>query len=208
MCLQAIGRVHSLDTGILGSPVPLTTSHPPACVEMKRLYSPVMVWEPSPHHGAQSHLEMPLSLLYPTHIHSEPCEKAKGHCASHLYKAGCYAILFHISAQLLTWNTDKLNKILRYSVTNTNTASLNSSHAAEETNVSKAHYHNAKVLRVVVKVLLFDCVLGCISQKQLCSQFLSLPTEFTETCDHICFSETPQGSCQGVAKISGIVGGC
>ncbi len=33
--LQAIGRVHSLDTGILGSPVPLTTSHPPACGEME-----------------------------------------------------------------------------------------------------------------------------------------------------------------------------
>ncbi len=139
----------------------------------KRLYSPAMAWEPSPHHGAQSHLEMPLSLHHPTHIHSEPCEKAKGQCASHLYTAECYAILFHISAQLLTWSTDKLNKILLYSVTNTNTATLNSGHTAEE-NVSKAHYHYAKLLRVVVRVLLFSCVLGCIFQKQLWSQQSSL----------------------------------
>lgn len=175
--LQAIGSVYSLDTGILGSPVPLTTSHPPACAEIEASVFPSDGVGAVPTSWSIVTF-INASLSTPSHpqFTQNHVKKAKGQCASHLYKAECYAILFHISAQLLTWNTDKLNKILLYCVTNTNTATLNSSHAAEYKNVSKAHYHNAEVFRVVVKMLLFNCVLGCISQKQLCSQFPSLPT--------------------------------
>lgn len=125
MCvLQAIGIVQSLDTGILCSSVLPTTVHPPTCVEMEPSVFPNdRVGGIPTSLRTVTFRKASLSMVLPTFTHNR-VKKAKGQCASHLYKAVCYVILTpsyslplslsFTSQQLFTWKIEILNKGNRF----------------------------------------------------------------------------------------------